>query len=103
MTQKYILMDCYMVVKQTFEYKTKGIYHQDSLNREICSSPSKMSMQNSIILVLLTHNLEKWVTYWITPAKDFSIIWSINCNISVIGSNIQCDVIKQPGETVSAS
>ena len=34
--------------------------------------------------------------------KDFSIIWSINYNASMIGSNIQCDVMKQPGETVSA-
>ena len=35
--------------------------------------------------------------------KDFSIIWSINYNASMIGSNIKCDVMKQPGETVSAS
>ena len=34
--------------------------------------------------------------------KGFSIIWSINYSASVIGSNIQCDVMKQPGETVSA-
>ena len=34
--------------------------------------------------------------------KYFSIIWSINYNASVIGSNIQYDVMKQPGETVSA-
>ena len=34
--------------------------------------------------------------------KDFSIIWSINNNASMIGSNIQCDVMKQPGETISA-
>ena len=37
--------------------------------------------------------------------RDFhfhtSIIWSINYNASIIESNIQCDVIKQPGETVS--
>ena len=33
--------------------------------------------------------------------KDLSIIWSINYNASVIGSNIQCDVMKQPGETIS--
>ena len=31
-----------------------------------------------------------------------SIIWSINYNASIIESNIQCDVMKQPGETVSA-
>ena len=31
-----------------------------------------------------------------------SIIWSINYNASVIESNIQCDVMKQPGEIVSA-
>ena len=34
--------------------------------------------------------------------NDFSIIWSINYNASIIESNIQCDVMKQPGETVSA-
>ena len=33
--------------------------------------------------------------------KDLSIIWSINYDASVIGSNIQCDVMKQPGETIS--
>ena len=33
--------------------------------------------------------------------KHFSIIWSINYNASVMGSNIQCDVMKQNGETVS--
>ena len=35
--------------------------------------------------------------------NDFSIIWSINYNASIIESNIQCDVMKQPGEIVSAS
>ena len=34
--------------------------------------------------------------------NDFSIIWSINYSASIIGNNIQCDVMKQPGETVSA-
>ena len=34
--------------------------------------------------------------------NDFSIIWSINYNASVIESNIQCDVMKKPGEIVSA-
>ena len=32
----------------------------------------------------------------------FSIIWRINYNGSIIISNIQCDVIKYTGETVSA-
>ena len=32
---------------------------------------------------------------------DFSIIRRINHNASIIGSNIQCDVIEQPGEIVS--
>ena len=31
-----------------------------------------------------------------------SIIWSINYNASVIESKIHCDVMKQPGEIVSA-
>ena len=35
-------------------------------------------------------------------SNDFGIIWSINYIASVIGSDIQCDVIKQPGETLSA-
>ena len=35
--------------------------------------------------------------------NDFRIIWRINCNASAIGSNTHCDVIKQPGETVSAA
>ena len=34
--------------------------------------------------------------------NDFIIIWRINYNATVIGSNIHCDLIKQPGETVSA-
>ena len=34
--------------------------------------------------------------------NDFSIIWRINYNAPVIESNIYCDLIKQPGETVSA-
>ena len=34
--------------------------------------------------------------------NDFSIIWRINYNSTVKGSNIHCDIIKQPGETVSA-
>ena len=34
--------------------------------------------------------------------NDFSIIWRINYNATVIGSNIHCDLMKQPGETVSA-
>ena len=34
-------------------------------------------------------------------ANDFSIIWRINHNATVIGSNIHCDLIKQCGETVS--
>ena len=33
--------------------------------------------------------------------NDFSIIWRINYNASIIGSNIQCDVTKHPGEIVS--
>ena len=33
--------------------------------------------------------------------NDFSIIWRINYNVSVIASNIQGEVIKQPGEIVS--
>ena len=33
--------------------------------------------------------------------NDFSIVWRSNYNASVIGSNIQCDVIQQPGEIVS--
>ena len=38
--------------------------------------------------------------------RDFqfhtSIIWSINYNVSVVESNIHCDVMEQPGEIVSA-
>ena len=34
--------------------------------------------------------------------NDFSIIWRINYKATVIGRNIHCDLIKQPGETVSA-
>ena len=36
--------------------------------------------------------------------NDFCIIWRINYNIcaTVIGINIRCHLIKQPGETVSA-
>ena len=34
--------------------------------------------------------------------NDFSIIWGNNNNATIIGSDIQYDVMKQPGETVSA-
>ena len=34
--------------------------------------------------------------------NDFCIIWRINYNATVIGINIRCHLIKQPGETVSA-
>ena len=34
--------------------------------------------------------------------NDFSIIWKINYKAAIIGSNIHCDLMKQPGETVSA-
>ena len=44
----------YMVIKQAFEYKTMGIYFRRQPNRGIHSSPSKLSMRNSVILVLLT-------------------------------------------------
>ena len=30
--------------------------------------------------------------------NDFSIIWRINYNATVTGSNIHCDLIKQPRE-----
>ena len=33
--------------------------------------------------------------------NDFIIIWRINHNASVTGSNIHYDVKRQPGETVS--
>ena len=32
--------------------------------------------------------------------NDFIIIWRVNHNASVIESNLHCDVIKQPGETI---
>ena len=33
--------------------------------------------------------------------NDVNIIWRINHNASITGSNIHCDVKRQPGETVS--
>ena len=33
--------------------------------------------------------------------NNFIIIWRINHNASIIGIITDCDVIKQPGETVS--
>ena len=72
--------------------KQKVLTFIHSLNRGIYSSPSKISMRNSVLQAMLTH-------------IHFSIIWRINYrlyNATVIGSNIHCDLIKQPGETVSA-
>ena len=58
-------------------------------------------MQNSVIQVLLTPTrLIKEMRDLQFYANDFIIIWRINYNASVIGSDIHCDVIKQPGETV---
>ena len=34
-------------------------------------------------------------------SNDFGTIWSIDNNASIVGSIFQCDVMKQPGETVS--
>ena len=61
-------------------------------------------MWNSIIQALLTRirlNFNKRKRDLQFYTNDFSIIWRINYIASVIGSNIQCDVIKQPGEIVS--
>ena len=75
-----------------------------SLSRGIHSSPSKISMRprNSVIHEVSYTRVAKRMRDFQFHTKDFSIIWSINYNASVIGSAIQCDVIKQPGETASA-
>ena len=44
----------YIVIKQAFQYKTKGIYLKCGLKRGIYSSPSKMNMRNSVLQALLT-------------------------------------------------
>ena len=44
-----------MVIKQAFQYKTKGICTlKRGLNKRIRSSPSEMNMRNSVLQVLLT-------------------------------------------------
>ena len=43
----------YMVIKQAFQYKTKGIYLK-MRPKERNSSPSEMNMRNSVLQALLT-------------------------------------------------
>ena len=59
-------------------------------------------MLNSVIQALLTRIrlIKEGVIF--SLHYNFSIIWNINYKASVIGSNIQYDVMKQPGETFSA-
>ena len=92
-----------MVINDRSDIKQRVFTFKHSLNRGIHSSPSKICMWNSIVQALLTRiRFNKRMQDFQFRTKDFSIIWSINYDASVIGSNIQCDVMKQPGETVSA-
>ena len=70
--------------------KQKVFTFKHSLNRGIHSSPSKISMWNSILQALLTRTrlIKECVIY----ANDFIIIWRINHNANVTGSNIHCNV-----------
>ena len=92
-----------MVINDLSDIKQKLFTFKHSLNRGIHSSPSKISklMWNSVIRALLTRIrlIKECMIQFHT--RDFSTIWSINYNASMIGSNIQCDVMKQPGETIS--
>ena len=99
-------MDCLLCYnygyKKTFEYKTKCIYLQTQPKKGIHQSPSKINMRNSVLQVLLTCiRVHRKMCDLQFHTNDFSIIWRINHNARVIGSNIHCDVIKQPGEAVS--
>ena len=65
-------------------------------------SPSKISMQNSIYTSIAnTYTFNERVRDLQFHTNDFSIIWRINHNATVIRSKIYCDAIKQPAETVS--
>ena len=90
-----------MVINDLSDIRQKVFTFKHSLNRGIHSSPSKISMRNSVIQALLTR-----IRLINKRMRDFqfhtSIIWSINYNASVIESNIHYDVMKQPGEIVSA-
>ena len=44
----------YMVIKQTFQYKTKGIYLKMRPKERNFPSPSEMNMWNSVLQALLT-------------------------------------------------
>ena len=87
-----------MVINDLSDIKQKIFTFKHSLNRGIHSSPSKINMRNFVIQALLTR-----IATFNKRMRDFqfhtSIIWSINYNASVTESNIQCDVMKQPGET----
>ena len=92
-----------MVINDLSGIKRKVITFKHSLNRGIHSSPSKISMQNFVIQSLLTRiRLIKECMIFRFTLNDFSIIWSISYNASITGSSIHCDVMKRPGETVSA-
>ena len=92
-----------MVINDLSGIKQKVFTFENSLNRGIHSSPSNISMRNSVIQVVLTRiRLIKECVIFSFHTNDFSIVWSISYNASIIGSSIHCDVMKQPGETVSA-
>ena len=83
--------------------KQKVLNFKRSLNRGIHSSPSIISMRNSVYTcVANTYTFKKGMHDLQFHTNDFSIIWRINYKAAVIGSNIRCDLMKQPGETVSA-
>ena len=84
--------------------KQKVFTFKHSRNRGIHSSPSKISMRNSIIQALLTriHLANKGMHDLQFHINDFSIIKRINYNATIIGSSIHCNLMKQPEETVSA-
>ena len=60
-------------------------------------------MRDFVIQALLTRirSIKECVIYIFTLMISVFNIWRINHNATVIGSNIHCDLIKQPGETVS--
>ena len=83
---------CYMVMKQTFKYTTKGIYSgiylwREPINIGIHSSPSKTNIKNSVVLALLTQkcSINECMIYHLIPRISV-LFWH---NDSIMRSNKQ--------------
>ena len=76
-----------MVINDLSDIKQKVFTFKHSINRGIDSSPSKISMRDSVVIHTTVANMyifNKIVCDLQFHTNDFSIIWSINYNASVI-------------------